>query len=281
MGIVVFCSVLLGVGVALTALWGSIDVRRPDKPDEDPPSVSHLIRRYLWWVSLLLWTAVSTALLVVGPAARLAMRVLAVTAGAQAQGRLTEADEIVGRISGDGTMSIFIFVGLPAGLLSAATFIVLRRWLPRGRAGGLALGVLLLVVMATRLEPLRTNNEDFDLVGPGWLSILIYVTMGLVQGLAVVAVAGRISRWLPLPAARVTALLPHAVLLLLVPAFFALVIVIPMGVIFVAAGRTKMPVALKSPRMITVGRAVILAGSLVAAPSFVSSLANIAGRGPG
>jgi hypothetical protein len=46
-----------------------------------------------------------------------------------------------------------------------------HRWLPAGWVGGLASGVLLLVVAGTRLEPLRRGNPDFDLVGPGWLSV--------------------------------------------------------------------------------------------------------------
>src|SRR5207245_616258 len=125
-------------------------------------------------VSLLVWTALITAIIVVGPGARLAMRLLAVTAGAGAQGHKTEADEIVGRISVGGTIGIFIFVGLFAGFVSALTFMVVRRWLPSGRLGGIALGVVLLVVMGSRIEPLRANNSDFDLVGPPRLSITIY-----------------------------------------------------------------------------------------------------------
>lgn len=281
MGVVTFCSALLTIGLALTARWGTLDVRAPDEAhDSNVPPVSYLVRRYIWSVSLLLWTAIGTAFLVVGPAARLAMRVLAVTAGAQAQGRLTEAQEVVGRISGEGTTSIFFFVGLPAGVVSALAFIVLRRWLPEGRAGGLALGVFLLLVAATRIEPLRSNNEDFDLVGPGWLSIAIYSTMALVQGLAVVSFSGRISRPLPMPGRRISSILPHAVLLALIPAAIGGVAVILAGIVVVAAGRTNLANVLCSPRALAIGRAVVVVGTLVALPGFVSSIVDIAGRGP-
>jgi hypothetical protein len=278
-GIVVLCSVLLVIGLVLTALWGSFELRTPELPEQ--PHVTLRIRRYIWSVSLLLWTAIATALLVAGPAARLAMRVLAVTAGSRAQGHLTEAEEVVGRISGEGTTSIFLFVGLLAGIVSAMVFMVLRRWLPTKRAGGLALGLFLLVVIATRFEPLRTSNEDFDLVGPGWLSITIYSTMALVQGLAVVAFSGRMSRWLPMPGRRITSMLPHAVVLLLIPAAIGGFAVVLAGVVVVAAGRTDLPKIMSSPRVLTVGRAVLVLGMLVALPGFVSSIVDIAGRGPG
>ena len=45
-----------------------------------------------------------TGLLVTGPAVRLAMRLLAVTGGDDAQGRITEAEEVVGSVSLDGTI---------------------------------------------------------------------------------------------------------------------------------------------------------------------------------
>ena len=48
------------------------------------------------------------------------MRLLAVTAGPTAQGRITEADQVVGRISLDGTLGFIVFTslffGAPVGL---------------------------------------------------------------------------------------------------------------------------------------------------------------------
>jgi len=38
-----------------------------------------------------------------------------VTAGPEAQGRVTEADEVVGRISVDGTLGFVVFTGLFLG----------------------------------------------------------------------------------------------------------------------------------------------------------------------
>jgi hypothetical protein len=135
--------------------------------------------------------------LVTGPAVRLIMRLLAVTAGDDAQGRITEADEVVGRIELDGTIGLYVFGGVLPGLLSGAIYVVIRRWFPSGRFGGVVFGSLHLVVAATRIDPLRPDNPDFDLVGPGWLSVTTFGLTCLVHGMAVVAIANRYSTVLP------------------------------------------------------------------------------------
>jgi hypothetical protein len=99
--------------------------------------------------------------------------------------------------------------------VSAAAYLLLRHWLPAGRAGGLAFGALLLVVAGTRLEPLRRDNPDFDLVGPGWVSVAAFTVLVVFHGMLVAALAGRLSRAVPLLAARPGAFAVHAPLLLL------------------------------------------------------------------
>jgi hypothetical protein len=53
---------------------------------------------------------------------------------------------------------------------------------------------MLLILVGSRLEPLRSDNFDFALVGPTWLAILAFTTLALLQGMLVVALA---ERWLP------------------------------------------------------------------------------------
>src|SRR5215218_272648 len=93
-------------------------------------------------------------------------------------------------------------------------FVLLHRWLPAGWVGGLAYGVLLLVVAGTRLEPLRRDNPDFDLVGPGWLSVAAFTALVVFHGMLVAALAGRLSRALPLLSARPGVIAVYAPLLL-------------------------------------------------------------------
>ena len=131
-------------------------------------------------------------LLAAGAGGRLVMRLLALTSP-EAEGSFTEAAEVVGEITFGGTLGFILFVGVPAGLLSGALYALLRPALPRGRAGGVVLGGLLLVLAGTRIEPLRSDNIDFSLVGPAWLAVLGFAAVALLQGMLVVALSTRFA----------------------------------------------------------------------------------------
>src|SRR5215213_11466994 len=94
----------------------------------DPPPVSLVVRRYLWYLAVALLSGAAAGILAAGAGGRLVMRLLAVTAGADAQGRITEAEEVVGRITVDGTIGFVLFTGLFVGLPSAVGYLLLRRW---------------------------------------------------------------------------------------------------------------------------------------------------------
>ena len=181
MWVIVVCIALVFVGLVAVVRWGGLAVEPPPTPAQDAPGptgtppVSLVVRRYLWYLAVAAVSGAAAGILAAGAGGRLVMRLLAVTAGADAQGRITEAEEVVGRITVDGTLGFVVFTGLFFGTVSGAAYLLLRRWLPAGRAGGLAYGALLLVVAGTRLEPLRRGNPDFDLVGPGWVSGLGWV----------------------------------------------------------------------------------------------------------
>jgi hypothetical protein len=117
-------GVLLVIGVVVTLWWGGIACRsweprsddRSDRVDTDnsPASVRITVLRYLRGVAIALVGGFWAGALVTGPAVRLIMRLLAVTAGDDAQGRITEADEVVGRIKLDGTIGLYVFGGVLA-----------------------------------------------------------------------------------------------------------------------------------------------------------------------
>ena len=65
--------------------------------------------------------------------------------------------------------------------------------LPRGRAGGIVLGLALLVLAGAQLDPLRPDNFDFNLVGPGWLSLVAFTALAVFQGMLTWALAGRLA----------------------------------------------------------------------------------------
>lgn len=64
--------------------------------------------------------------IVAGFLGRFVMRVLAATSGDGAQGLLTDADEVVGEITLDGTIGFIVFVGIGAGAITAIMLLIVR-----------------------------------------------------------------------------------------------------------------------------------------------------------
>jgi hypothetical protein len=198
----VVLGLVLAAGIVATLWWGGTRYRPwTPEPDGDPdhPSVRTATLRVLRGTGIGLVGGFWAGALVTGPAIRLVMRLLAVTGDDAAQGRTTEADEVVGVISVDGTIGLIIFGGLFAGLLSGFVYAAVRPWLPAGRLGGVVFGALHLLIAATRIDPLRPANPDFDIVGPGWLSVATFGAACLLHGMAVAAIANRYSQTMPPP----------------------------------------------------------------------------------
>jgi hypothetical protein len=185
-----------------------------------------------------------------------------------------------GRITVDGTIGFVVFTGLFLGLPSAAGYLLVRRWLPAGRAAGLAYGALLLVVAGTRLEPLRRGNQDFDLVGPGWVSVVAFTALVVFHGALVAALAGRLSRAVPLLTAQPRAIAVYAPLFLLaLPGPAVALVLMGVGVAVVLVSRIPaMVAAWHSRAVVAVGRVALAVAALVAVPGFASALVDILGR---
>jgi hypothetical protein len=286
MAVIVVCAVLVLGGLAVVVRWGGLMVQPPPSPAADatagrqPPPVGLVVRRYLWGLTVAVAAGVGAGILAAGAGGRLVMRLLAVTAGPDAHGQITEADQVVGRTSVDGTLEFLVFTGVVFGLASGAADLLIRRWLPAGRLGGLAYGVLLLVCAGTRLEPLRVDNLDFDLVGPGWVAVAAFSTLVVFHGMLVAALAGRLSRAVPLLARDPRAVAGHAPLLLLVPLPPVVVALTVIGALVVLATRARPLVAAwRAPRLRLAGQAVLALAALVALPGFVGAVAGILARG--
>jgi hypothetical protein len=286
MAVIILCIALVLVGLVAVVRWGGLAVEPPSTPGPDgagptdPPPVSLVVRRYLWYLAVALLSGAAAGILAAGAGGRLVMRLLAVTAGADAQGQITEAQEIVGRITVDGTLGFVVFTGLFFGPVSGAAYLVLRRWLPAGQAGGLAFGALLLVVAGTRLEPLRRGNPDFDLVGPGSVSVVAFAVLVVFHGMLVAALAGRVSRAVPLLAARPGAIAVHApLLLLMLPGPSVALVLIIVGVLVVLVSRIPSVVAAwHDRRLLVLGRLALALITLVALPGFTMTVVDILGR---
>ena len=277
MALMLICGLLLLAGAIGAVRWGAESVRpAPVQEREEESPAKLVLRSYLWYVTVAIVAGVTSGVLVAGAGGRLIMRLLAVTAGDPAQGRLTEADEVVGRITTGGTVSFIVFTALFLGGGSGVLYLLVSRWLPRGRLGGLAFGALLLVLAATRVEPLRADNEAFGLVGPGWLAALVFAALVLLHGTVVAALAARYSRSLPLIGRDRRALLGHAPLLVLVPLFPALAaIAVGGGIVVVLARVQSLAASLRSRTALVGGRMVLGAVGLAALPGAVAAFADI------
>jgi hypothetical protein len=268
-------AALLVVGSALLFRWAT----RPYREGEGPPAV-----RYLRSVTVAVTAGFWSGILVTGPAVRLAMRLLAVTGGDDAQRRFTEADEVVGRVDVGGTVAVILFGGVLPGLVSGLVYVLVRRLLPAGAGGGVVFGLLHLVVAATRLDPLRPENPDFDLVGPGWLSVLTFGLVAVAHGTAIAAFAARYSAALP-PAAATRATWARALLPAVIPALLVL-LVAPLAVVLtaglvVAAVAGPVPAvvrAARSPRVVAAGRMALVAVALVLLPGAVDDIHDVVVR---
>jgi hypothetical protein len=169
-------------------------------------------------------------LLVGGFGSRLMMRIMAATSGLVAQGKVTEAEEVVGRVTSGGTIGLLIFVGIFGGVIGAAVFALVGRFLPRRAwAAGLVLALLLLGV--ARRDPLDPSNKDFAILSPVLLAVVLIVALFLLYGMTVVALAGRLERSYPVPGWNARALLAYAPMLFLVfpPLPLAVVAAVGMG----------------------------------------------------
>ena len=276
--VIAVCLLAMVGGAVIALRWGHLDVVPPWAADDaDVVTAAEQLRRVLWYAAVFAYGAIASGLLVLGPGGRLVMRLLAITADEQAQGRRTEAEEIVGVITVDGTIGFVVFVGLFGGVILAGLYLLLRKWLPPRRWGALCVGVVFAVLFSTRLEPLRPLNADFVLVGPPALAVAAFLGVGALTLLTMAATAGRVSRSLPLLESRPAAIAPYGALVVLVPAA---------GVALLAVIVTAVGIALllrpgfrrwwtTDPRVLRVGRVAIAAVVLFYAPSFVDDIAYI------
>ena len=277
--IIAVCILLVLVGALVALRWGHLAVEPPwtVAPEEDV-SAPERLRRVLWYAAVFTYGAVISGLTVLGPGGRLVMRLLAVTAGDDAQGRVTEAEEVVGEITVGGTIGLVVFVGLFGGVILAALYLVLRKWLPQGRWGALTVAAVFAVLSSTRLEPLRPDNPDFTIVGPAWLSVTSFLALGALTMLTMGAVTGRVSRSLPLVEARVRALLPYAVLIVVMPAGTVIApALVGTALGLVLLSRADFRRLWSHPRVLLGGRIVIAAVVLALLPAFVGDIADILG----
>jgi hypothetical protein len=185
------------------------------------PSTSTDERRSLWQILWRLAVLIGLGLLAGlvagfvagGVGSRVAMRVVALAAGREHYGEVTDADAIVGQITADGTAFLLFFgtsLGVPGGLL----YVAARRWVPgSGIRKGLAFGGLLLLLFGSLV--IEGDNPDFRRFVPSYASVGLFASLFFLYGLIASAIVERLD-WgggSP-PRGRILALGGYAVLVL-------------------------------------------------------------------
>lgn len=267
--LVVVCAVAVGGAGAMAWRWRGLPVVAPRVSDVCSARESALdAARTLVCVLTAGFVAGS---LVVGCGGRLVMRILAATSGDGAQGRLTEAGEVVGNISFGGSVSFLIFAGIILPLAAAVMFIPVRRILPRSAwVVGLAYGLILLALFGVD-DPLAPENIDFRILTPLWLAVTLITATALLFGLTLAAITARLDARLPNPPQRWSAMpwrhrAAYASLLLLVFPLFAVLAGFYIVIRAVSHGRLR-PVLETAPARWIGGTMAVIA--TIAASSIV------------
>ena len=224
---------------------------RPRDPlATEPPSVPHALG-VLASGNL---AGLIAGLIAGGIGSRLAMRVLALTSP-DARGTITEADEVVGRITLDGTLFL-LMAGAALGMAGGLAYVAIRRWLP-SRGAALAFGLLMLALSGGLL--VDPDNIDFAILDPAWLAITMFALLPILFGLMIVPLQAMLEPLLTKSrSGPVTALILAACLApLAVGGIFSLVLVILVAAVFLVARSDTMREAWDTTTVDIYGRAVL------------------------
>lgn len=208
--------------------------------------------------------------LVLGVVGRLVMRILGATSG-NAQGKLTDAGEIVGEITFGGSFAFLVFVGLGGGIVSAAGYLFIRTWLP-AKAGlaGLIFGILVIGTLGVS-DALAPENVDFAILRPLWLAILLIVGTGFLFATTFTAIAARLDQFAQTKGRGRGLLYPAFIFGAIAPVGAAMVVQVALRTF----GDKKFFAVVHGTASRTLGRIVVAAGTAVTAFLAISAAVDI------
>ena len=118
-----------------------------------------------------------------GVGSRVAMRIVALTAGAGQQGAITDAEATVGKITLEGTLFL-LFAGAMIGVAGGVIYGGTRSWLKwAGPWRGTLFGAALLALFGATI--VRGDNPDFARFGYAWLNIGLFSAIIVIFGVMV------------------------------------------------------------------------------------------------
>ena len=159
--------------------------------DPTPVRTQHALRQW----AIAAGCGAIAGLLCIGLGIRLAMRVSGMLTPPEARNVLTDADQVVGQITVDGSLALILF-GLPAGVAGGLYYMAVRAWIPgRGVPHRLLAGVVALLLYGTLL--FEADNFDFATFGPLWVNLPMYASLFFVFTLLLGALVDVFDRRLP------------------------------------------------------------------------------------
>jgi hypothetical protein len=258
------CLTALGVAAWCAVRWGGL---KRDEPREHEDGFGPNALATFRSATVTLYTAAIGGILVAGFGGRLFMRILAATSPDSLRGIKTQADEEIGRVTFGGSAFLIILGGLFAGLAVAGLYRVARRWLPATAwQAGAVTALITFGVFGAGQGLIAADNEDFRLLSPVWLAVLLIAATAVLFGATVGAVHDRLDRGMPTLSRSPKALLAYAPLL----AFGLTIIVLPALLAVVLAGGVVAPLVTRAARgavLVQWGRRVIAVAA--AASAFV------------
>ncbi|MEO8273144.1 MAG: hypothetical protein ABI620_03680 [Chloroflexota bacterium] len=149
-----------------------------------------------------------------GVGGRIAMSIAAIL-NPQAAGSFTEAGEVVGRFTLQGTLALMLFGGLGAGIAAGVLWVVISPWVPWTGARR-AILVMPIAVALGSFFLIESGNRDFVILGPAPAILALLILLVALVGAAVSWLDEWLDRRLPLPGAKPgRALLAYAVVAVL------------------------------------------------------------------
>ena len=168
-----------------------------------------------------------------GVGSRVAMKIVALIAGAEAEGLITENGNLVGAFSSD-TVFLVVFGGT-FGTLGGLLYMALRPWLPASRRRrGLLFGAVLLATCGAGV--IEGDNADFHRFGDPFVNIVLFAALFPLFGVLVAPLADGADRVFPTipPRRRIRPATIAAYVLLAVGGLLALLMLGPVIAIGVA-----------------------------------------------
>lgn len=126
-----------------------------------------------------------------GLGSRVAMRIVALVAGHEHYGQITDAEETVGRITAGGTVFLLI-AGAFFGVFGGFAYVIVQRWFPgRTIVKGVTFGVVLLIVVGTLV--INGDNADFTRFVSPYLAVGLFAAIFVLFGLLVAVLVARFA----------------------------------------------------------------------------------------